>query len=166
MHGLNNLPPEILIVPLAGHTLGHAGIAIETGEGWLLHAGDAYFHHAEMDPDRPSCAPGLAGYQRLMEVNRVARLVNQTRLRALIRNRDARLRLFCAHDPIEFELFRSASSFDRQKHPRVMPEWISDLAPGPDGSHHPEALLDKAIADTFPASDPTTYQAGRTGRLG
>ncbi|MFX5157655.1 hypothetical protein ABTC76_19800, partial [Acinetobacter baumannii] len=27
---LDNLPPEILLVPLPGHTAGHAGVAIET----------------------------------------------------------------------------------------------------------------------------------------
>src|SRR4051812_21262621 len=82
VHGLVNLPPEILMVPLAGHTSGHAGVAIDTPAGWLLHAGDAYFFHREMDPDAPSCTPGLAAYQRLMEVNRRARLGNQARLRA------------------------------------------------------------------------------------
>ena len=37
---LAGLPPEILLIPLYGHTLGHAGIAIDKGDGWLLHAGD------------------------------------------------------------------------------------------------------------------------------
>jgi glyoxylase-like metal-dependent hydrolase (beta-lactamase superfamily II) len=41
---LEGLPPEILLIPLAGHTRGHAGIAIKTADGWLLHAGDAYFY--------------------------------------------------------------------------------------------------------------------------
>src|SRR5205823_4708337 len=45
---LKGLPPEILLIPLAGHTRGHAAVAVETGEGWLLHAGDAYFHHGAM----------------------------------------------------------------------------------------------------------------------
>lgn len=43
VRGLEGLPPEILMVPLAGHTPGHAGVAIEQGGHWLLHAGDAYF---------------------------------------------------------------------------------------------------------------------------
>lgn len=38
---LDGLPPEILRVPLPGHTWGHAGVAIRRPEGWLLHAGDA-----------------------------------------------------------------------------------------------------------------------------
>jgi glyoxylase-like metal-dependent hydrolase (beta-lactamase superfamily II) len=44
---LDGLPPEILLVPLAGHTWGHSAVAIDTGDGWLLHAGDAYFFRGE-----------------------------------------------------------------------------------------------------------------------
>ena len=33
---MNGVPPELLLVPLAGHTLGHAGIAVEQGDDWLL----------------------------------------------------------------------------------------------------------------------------------
>ena len=56
---LRGLPPEILMVPLPGHTLGHAGVAVRGRDGWLLLAGDAYFHHREMDADAPWCTPGL-----------------------------------------------------------------------------------------------------------
>ena len=45
------------MVPLPGHTPGHAGIAIDTPEGWLLHAGDAYFYRHEMDA-RPTLHAG------------------------------------------------------------------------------------------------------------
>ena len=100
---LAGLPPEILLVPLAGHTLGHAGVAIRSGGRWLLQAGDAYFWHAEMDAERPRCTPGLALYQTLMEKDRAQRLNNQARLRRLRQERPDEVRLFCAHDPIEFE---------------------------------------------------------------
>ncbi len=98
---LDGLPPEILVVPLPGHTTGHAGVAIETPEGWMLNAGDAYFHRHEMDAD-PSCTPGLAAYQTLMEVDREARLYNQDRLRELA-NAERGVRIFCSHDPVELE---------------------------------------------------------------
>jgi glyoxylase-like metal-dependent hydrolase (beta-lactamase superfamily II) len=62
---LAGLPPEILIVPLGGHTVGHAGIAIHGLESWLLHAGDAYFYRGEMDPRGYRCTPMLRVYQRL-----------------------------------------------------------------------------------------------------
>jgi glyoxylase-like metal-dependent hydrolase (beta-lactamase superfamily II) len=41
---------DVLLIPLPGHSRGHCGVAVKTGEGWLLHCGDAYFHHAEVEP--------------------------------------------------------------------------------------------------------------------
>jgi glyoxylase-like metal-dependent hydrolase (beta-lactamase superfamily II) len=100
---LPGLPPEILLIPLAGHTLGHAGVAIERSGGWLLQAGDAYFYHAEMDLDRPRCTPGLRFYQWMMEQDRGARLANQCRLRELKRRHGGIIQIMSSHDPLEFE---------------------------------------------------------------
>lgn len=101
---LEGLPPEILLVPLAGHTWGHAGIAIREDDGrWLFYAGDAYFHHAEIDGEHRTCPPGLRGYQRLMQVDADARMANQRRVRALSSDHGDRVRIFCAHDLTEFE---------------------------------------------------------------
>lgn len=69
---LKGLPPEVLLIPLIGHTWGHAGIAVQRGGGWLLHAGDAYFHEREMNVADPGCPPGLRAYQKMMEVDRTA----------------------------------------------------------------------------------------------
>lgn len=99
---LDGLPPEILLIPLAGHTRGHAGIAINTPTGWLLHAGDAYFYRDEMNPTQRHCTPGLRAYQWMMEVDRTARLHNQDRLYALTSLSDE-VQLFCSHDAIEFK---------------------------------------------------------------
>jgi len=107
---LDGLPPEILLIPLAGHTRGHAGIAIKTPEGWLLNAGDAYFYRHEIDSDQRRCTPGMRFYQTMMEVDREARLHNQERLRALSRDRTKGVRLFCSHDAIEFKAFADQSS--------------------------------------------------------
>jgi glyoxylase-like metal-dependent hydrolase (beta-lactamase superfamily II) len=103
VRGLHGLPPEILLVPLEGHTFGHAGVAIRTNEGWLLQAGDAYFHHGEMDIHRPHCTPGLRAYQWLMEQDRGSRLRNQQRLRELRRAHGTEVQVMSSHDPLEFE---------------------------------------------------------------
>jgi len=103
---LDGLPPEILLVPLAGHTWGHCGVAVQGDDGWLLHAGDAYFYRGEVGAEEPTCPPGLAGYQRLMEVDRAARLANQAKLRRLSLDHGAEVRVFCAHDPVEFAVLR------------------------------------------------------------
>jgi len=100
---LQGLPPEILLVPLPGHTHGHAGVAVRNANGWLLQTGDAYFHHREMDYERPYCTPGLRMYQVMLEKDRRARLDNQQRLRELRRRSGHEVRVFCAHDPLEYE---------------------------------------------------------------
>lgn len=102
---LEGMPPEVLLVPLIGHTLGHAGVAIEGPDRWLLLAGDAYFHHREMDAASPRCTPGLRFYQTMMERSRRARLWNQDRLRALCREAPDDVSVCCSHDPVEFERF-------------------------------------------------------------
>ncbi len=103
VRGLEGLPPEILMVPLPGHTWGHAGIAIQTEGGWLLHAGDAYFYRGEMREARRRCTPGLRAYQTMMETDRAQRTANQERLRRLSVERAGEVRLICAHDAVEFE---------------------------------------------------------------
>ena len=100
---LDGLPPEFLMVPLPGHTWGHAGVAIDTGKGWLLHAGDAYFYRKEVRQKRRQCTPGLRGYQTMMEVDRKLRFANQERVRRLSLDREAGVKVLCAHDPVEFE---------------------------------------------------------------
>lgn len=96
---LDGVPPEILLIPLRGHTIGHAGVAVQTSSGWLLHAGDAYLHAHEMNA-RASCPPGLAVYERIMDSDHTARMANQARLRALKRERPD-IALMCSHDASE-----------------------------------------------------------------
>ena len=98
---LEGLPPEILMVPLAGHTWGHAGVAVQQGDRWVLNAGDAYFYRGEMDLVKPRCTPGLRAYQTMMEVDRKRRLTNQERLRELKRKEGDAVTLFCSHDAVE-----------------------------------------------------------------
>ncbi|HQZ64721.1 MAG TPA: MBL fold metallo-hydrolase [Planctomycetaceae bacterium] len=42
---------DVLLIPLFGHTLGHCGVAIQQGDHWLLHVGDAYCLRAELTDD-------------------------------------------------------------------------------------------------------------------
>lgn len=100
---LNGVPPEILLVPLIGHTFGHAGVAVRTENGWLLNAADAYFYHAEMNLERPHCTPGLRFYQNMMDKDREARRWNQERLRQLRRDHGEEVEIFCSHDTHDFE---------------------------------------------------------------
>ncbi|GAA2116890.1 hypothetical protein GCM10009780_75630 [Actinomadura alba] len=105
---LKGLPPEILLIPLAGHSRGHAGMAVDTGAGWLLHAGDSYFHHDELDSARPHCPPGLAMFQTLVQADRRARRGNQRRLLDLVRDHGDQVTVFSAHCAAELHAFTGA----------------------------------------------------------
>ena len=100
---LQGVPPEILMVPLVGHTHGHAGIAVRQQDRWMLLAGDAYFDRDELDPEHPRCTPGLRFYQWMMEKDRPARLGNQVRLRELRRDHGGEVDIISSHDPRELE---------------------------------------------------------------
>jgi glyoxylase-like metal-dependent hydrolase (beta-lactamase superfamily II) len=104
---LDGLPPEILMVPLPGHTAGHAGVAIDTGGGWLLHAGDAYLHGAQMRL-HPGLPPGLRIYESIMDTDRRARRRNQERLRELRCNHGSEVRVFCSHDTQELAALQAS----------------------------------------------------------
>lgn len=97
------LSDEVLIVPLAGHSEGHCGIAVKTSGGWLLHAGDAYFNHREIDPVSPRSPPGVALFQWLRSTDNKARVANQARLRELVRDHSREVSVFCAHCPTDFQ---------------------------------------------------------------
>ena len=112
--------PDLLLVPLSGHTRGHCGVAVResareaddgggASDGWILHAGDAYFHHSEINPRRPRCPKTLDVFQRLMAFDNHARLENQRRLRQLAADPASGVRIFSAHDPLE--LYREQQFF-------------------------------------------------------
>ncbi len=92
---------EILLIPLPGHTLGHTGVAIRRDEGWLLHCGDAYFHHGEVATP-PHCPPGLSAFQWLNEADGRSRRENRDRLRELAARHSGEVNLICSHDPTTF----------------------------------------------------------------
>jgi glyoxylase-like metal-dependent hydrolase (beta-lactamase superfamily II) len=108
---LHGLPPEILLIPLAGHTWGHSGVAIRKEDGtWLLHAADAYFYRGEIGSEVYACTPGFRAYQRMMEVDRFARLTNQRLLRRLSLDHSGDVSIFSAHDIVEFERMAALSA--------------------------------------------------------
>ncbi|GAB3811319.1 MBL fold metallo-hydrolase [Micromonospora zhanjiangensis] len=111
---LDGLPPEILLVPLPGHTRGHTGVAVDTGPTWLLHAGDAYFFHGESDPVRPHSTAAMWAFQRLMQVDGTARRDSAAMLRRLRGAHGDRVEVFSAHDAVELARYdRSAPTAAR-----------------------------------------------------
>jgi glyoxylase-like metal-dependent hydrolase (beta-lactamase superfamily II) len=105
---LPGVEPEIVLVPLFGHTHGHTGVAVKQGEGWLLHCGDAFFHRGEMQTP-PSCPPVLKFFQNINSVDNAARRQNSERLRELALREAGQVELFCAHDPVLLERLQAGS---------------------------------------------------------
>ena len=99
--------PEILMIPLVGHSRGHTGVAVRDGDGWLLHCGDAYFHRGQVE-EEPTCPPALRAFQSVTADNRDARLKNEQRLNRLGREHGGEVRMFCSHDPVELERMAEA----------------------------------------------------------
>jgi glyoxylase-like metal-dependent hydrolase (beta-lactamase superfamily II) len=105
---LDGLPPEILALPMHGHSRGHASIAVDTGRGWLVHAGDAYFHRSVMERGDASATPwALRWIERLIAVDYESVRANHATLAELAKRDD--VTVFSAHDPVEYELLRAAS---------------------------------------------------------
>ncbi|MBC3844140.1 MBL fold metallo-hydrolase [Streptacidiphilus sp. 4-A2] len=98
---LRDLPAEILLIPLAGHTAGHCAVAAQADNGWLLHAGDAYYYHGELDAQGQRPHPLMNVLANATEVERPLRLGNLARLRELHRDHADTVSIVSAHDPWE-----------------------------------------------------------------
>lgn len=102
-HPLDTIGDNFFLLPLPGHTKGHAAVAVDTGRnGWLVHAGDAFFHRSVVAPPGRS-NPGRHGrfmrvVEELLADDRSQINENHRRLHEL-NNQDApRVTVFCAHD--------------------------------------------------------------------
>jgi glyoxylase-like metal-dependent hydrolase (beta-lactamase superfamily II) len=107
VRALPGVEPEIVLVPLLGHTRGHTGVAVKQGERWLLHCGDAFFHRGEIQTP-PSCPPVLKGFQNINSADNAARRQNSERLRELALREGGQVELFCSHDPVMLEQLQAA----------------------------------------------------------
>jgi len=88
---------EILLIPLHGHSHGHTGVAVKRADGWLLHCGDAYFHHGEVSTP-PRCPPGIGAFAAFDQADGAARRSNRERLRELAERHSGEVELICSHD--------------------------------------------------------------------
>lgn len=99
---LEGLGEEIALVPLSGHSAGSVGVAIKEPQGWFMHCGDAYFHRGDIETPKSS-PPFLRAFQSIVQYDGKARHRNQSRLAELKSAHGDEVRLFCSHDPVEFE---------------------------------------------------------------
>lgn len=88
------------LVPLPGHTRGHAAVAVRGPGGWLLHAGDAYFDRRSIVDVDPAAPPSraLCGVERFLAMQPKALRANHVMLRNLANDG---VQVICSHDPID-----------------------------------------------------------------
>ena len=101
VRGLDGLGDDVLMIPLFGHTHGHCGIAVNTDDGWLLDAVDAYFDAREIKLPERKCGPIPAQFQMMVTTERDKRREDQDRLRALHADHPE-VEIFCGHNPFEY----------------------------------------------------------------
>jgi glyoxylase-like metal-dependent hydrolase (beta-lactamase superfamily II) len=101
---LTEIASGIVLVSLPGHTRGHACIAVDAGHRWVLHAGDAFYHHGTLDGSA-NVPRALRVMENLIAFNRSQVRDNHARLAELHARNESDLFIVCAHDP---ELYRRA----------------------------------------------------------
>jgi len=105
VRALGDREPDILMIPLPGHTPGHCGIAVRGKDKWLLHAGDSYFFHGQLLAQ--ATMPLVLGlFQRRADIDRAARIANQERLQTLKATHGHEVLIFNSHDPVDYERCR------------------------------------------------------------
>lgn len=104
------IEPEILLVPLQGHTRGHCGVAIGLPDGWLLQCGDAAspFHQDTDLHGRDESQYYVNFLPRWFAYRVIGPHV--PRLRALIRDHGEEVSVISSHDVYSFTEFRAAGS--------------------------------------------------------
>lgn len=100
VRALPGLDPEILLIPMPGHSEGHCAVAVSTDTHWLMHCGDAFFHHLEIDPRGRRCPIGLRAYQQVYQSDSTLRLRNQARIRHLATHHPGAIEIVNSHDPL------------------------------------------------------------------
>lgn len=96
IRGLEELPPGIVLVPLPGHTRGHCGVAVDTGRGWLLHCGDAFYVRDEIS-DEP-CPIDVRAFRWLAHQDFDLAMRQIENLRKLMREAAGEVALLATHD--------------------------------------------------------------------
>jgi glyoxylase-like metal-dependent hydrolase (beta-lactamase superfamily II) len=104
---LTGLPPEILLIPLPGHTRGHAGVVVDTGTSKEFFVGDAYMHRNQLLRKSPPAYIPL--YNKLIQTDLKAFELNLERLSDL-QDQNDNIEIYCSHDTSEYECMCSSKA--------------------------------------------------------
>jgi glyoxylase-like metal-dependent hydrolase (beta-lactamase superfamily II) len=92
---VKNIEPRVYMIPMVGHTIGHCMVAVQDGNHWLLHCGDAAYPFYLQDSERTINPPDFL-------VNGVLGLHVHT-LQNLIDQYGDQITLFSSHDSVSLE---------------------------------------------------------------
>ncbi len=95
---LTDISPDLLLIPLAGHSRGHAAVAVKSDNSWILHCGDAFYHHHTLTK-AGNVPRALALQEAVFAYDRTLLRDNQCRLQELHQKNEPGLTIINAHDP-------------------------------------------------------------------
>lgn len=95
---LTAIASGVVLIGLSGHSRGHAAVAVDAGNRWVFHAGDAFFHRGQVDGTgrAPRALTLMEGF---MASDRRAVAANHRRLAELWNSAGPDLIVVNAHDP-------------------------------------------------------------------
>jgi glyoxylase-like metal-dependent hydrolase (beta-lactamase superfamily II) len=96
---LPDLPREIVMVPLRGHTRGHCGVAVDTGSRWVLHCGDAYYIKRELTKRAPL---DVRNFRRMAHINHPKAMSAIDQIGSVIDESKGAVTTIAAHDHSEY----------------------------------------------------------------
>jgi glyoxylase-like metal-dependent hydrolase (beta-lactamase superfamily II) len=103
-----DLPLEVRLIPLPGHTRGHCGVTIKTPDGWLFHCGDAtypFYHKNEPAPPFKPLPFYVMTPPKWLEKSLAG---EQTpRLKELHKKHGDEIKLICSNDSITYSLLQT-----------------------------------------------------------
>ncbi len=103
---LTEIADGIVLINLPGHTRGHAAVAVDAGNRWILHVGDSFYHHGQLDGSG-SAPRALTMMERSVAFDWKKVQANHQRLSELWAAVQPDLLLVNAHDP---QLLRRAAT--------------------------------------------------------
>jgi glyoxylase-like metal-dependent hydrolase (beta-lactamase superfamily II) len=104
----------VALVPMVGHTRGHALVAVDAGErGWLLHAGDAVFDRGSIAVPADSAEDRahrrtITAFERIVGQDRSRIAGNHARLTAI--RAEGSAHVIPAHDPAVYDRLAAQQS--------------------------------------------------------
>ncbi|MGK0368075.1 MAG: glyoxylase-like metal-dependent hydrolase (beta-lactamase superfamily II) [Thermoproteota archaeon] len=110
---IKGLPPEILLIPLPGHTKGHTGVSIQTSSSNYLFVGDAYLSRSQLLRKKTPTYVNL--YNKLFQTDMNLFEENLERLSQLQEHggeKPGKIEIFCSHDRTEFECMCHGNHLD------------------------------------------------------